>query len=148
MNQCAASGRDCRALIASLLITCAMPVEAARAQAWGLPEISQETKACIDCHKLENTGIYQQWGSSKHYRGHVGCYECHMANEGEPDAFQHEGQWIATIVSPKDCSRCHTKEGTEFAHSHHSKGGRILGSLDNVLAEVMKAPAEQLEETP
>jgi hypothetical protein len=61
-----------------------------------------------------------------------------MAEEGEADAFQHEGKWIATIVSPKDCSRCHEQQGKEFAHSHHSKGGRILGSLDNVLAEVVE----------
>jgi len=108
------------------------------AQAWGLPEMSKETEACVNCHKVENAGIYQQWGSSKHFRANVGCYECHMAAKDEKDAFQHEGQWIATIVSPKDCTRCHKKEGEEFAHSHHSKGGRILGSLDNILAEVVE----------
>ena len=109
-----------------------------KAQAWGLPEMSKETAACVECHKSENAGIYQQWGNSKHYRANVGCFECHMAAEGEPDAFKHEGQWIATIVSPKDCSRCHAKEGKEFAHSHHSKGARILGSLDNILAEIVE----------
>ena len=82
--------------------------------------------------------IYQQWGASKHYRANVGCYECHADAEGEPDAFQHEGQWIATIVSPKDCARCHVQEALEFGQSHHSKGARILGSLDNVLAEVVE----------
>ncbi|MBN2560473.1 MAG: hydroxylamine oxidoreductase [Phycisphaerae bacterium] len=108
------------------------------AQAWGLPEMSPETKACVECHKLENTPIYQQWGNSKHFRANVGCYECHAAKEGEVDAFKHEGQWIATIVSPKDCARCHATEAEEFSHSHHSKAARILGSLDNVLAEVVE----------
>ena len=61
----------------------------ARAQAWGLPTMSAETKACVECHKTENAPIYQQWGNSKHYRANVGCYECHMAQEGDPDAFQH-----------------------------------------------------------
>jgi len=56
----------------------------------------------------------------------------------EQAAFKHEGQWIATIVSPRDCAKCHAKEAQEFADSHHSKGGRILGSLDNVLAEVVE----------
>ncbi len=129
---------NCWPLIAALLMAALAPAAAVRAQAWGLPEMSPETKACVDCHKVENAGIYQQWGNSKHYRANVGCFECHMAEEGEPDAFKHEGQWIATIVSPKDCSRCHVQEGEEFAHSHHSKGGRILGSLDNVLAEVVE----------
>ena len=122
---------------ACLFSVCGL-VSVVQAQAWGLPAMSKETKACVDCHKSENTAIYQQWGNSKHFRANVGCYECHMAQEGEPDAFQHEGYWIATIVSPKDCSRCHTREGEEFAHSHHSKGARILGSRDNLLAEIVE----------
>ncbi len=109
-----------------------------RAQAWGLPELSKESRACIECHKLDNTGVYQQWGASKHHRANVACFECHMASEGDPDAFQHEGYRIATIVSPKDCARCHSREAEEFSHSHHSKGARILGSLDNTLAEVVE----------
>ncbi len=108
------------------------------ASPWGLPELSAESKECIRCHKVEDHGIYQQWGSSKHYRANVGCYECHAAKEEEVDAYNHEGTWIATIVSPKDCAKCHEKEATEFARSHHSKGGRILGSLDNRLAEVVE----------
>ncbi|HNQ89588.1 MAG TPA: multiheme c-type cytochrome [Verrucomicrobiota bacterium] len=109
-----------------------------RAQAWGLPDLSAESKACIECHRIDNAGVYQQWGRSKHHRANVGCFECHMSKEGEVDAYVHEGQWINTIVSPKDCARCHTREAGEFAHSHHSKGARILGSLDNVLAEVVE----------
>ena len=125
-------------MTAALLLWSLSPALPARGQAWGLPEMSRETAACVECHKLENAPIYQQWGDGKHYRANVGCYECHAAQEDESDAFQHEGQWIATIVSPKDCTRCHAKEGAEFAHSHHSKGGRILGSLDNALAEVVE----------
>ena len=100
--------------------------------------MSDETYGCVECHKRESPGLYQQWGVSKHYRGNVGCYECHMAHEDEPDAFEHYGETIAILVTPKDCARCHEKEVQEFADSHHSKGGRILGSLDNVLAEVVE----------
>lgn len=128
-------------LIAHMLLPLLAAVgltQPARAQAFGLPEMSKETRACADCHKEENRPIYQQWGASKHYRANVGCFECHGAQEGEPDAFKHEGHWIATIVSPKDCARCHSKETAEFASSHHSKAARILGSLDNVLAEVVE----------
>jgi len=118
-------------------VLCGFPIKAT-AQTWGLNELSAETKACIDCHKKENAAIYQQWGSSKHFRGNIGCYECHAAKEGEPDAFKHEGQWIATIVSPRDCARCHATETKQLADSHHSKAARILGSLDNTLAEVVE----------
>lgn len=123
------------------LLTLALGVSLSRnahAQAWALPELSKESKACIECHRLDNTGVYQQWGASKHHRANVACFECHMAAEGDPDAFMHEGQRIATIVSPKDCARCHSKESKEFSDSHHSKGARILGSLDNTLAEVIE----------
>ena len=101
-------------------------------------EISKESKACIDCHKDEDLGIYQQWGASKHFRANVGCFECHQAKEGEIDAFKHQGQFIATIVSPKDCGRCHEVEVQELQESHHAKAGRIMGSLDNLLAEVVE----------
>lgn len=123
-----------------LLVAVAGPGGGVRAdaQAWGLPELSKETKACLECHRQDSGGVYQQWGRSKHHRANVGCYECHMAKEGEADAFNHEGAWIATIVSPKDCGRCHVHETEEFGRSHHSKGARILGSLDNTLAEVVE----------
>jgi len=128
-----------RTMTALLICTVALwSVDSASAQTWGLTEFSQETKDCINCHKQEDPGLYQQWGGSAHHRAKIGCFECHAAKEGEPDAYRHEGQWIATIVSPKDCARCHEVEAREFTESHHSKGGRILGSLDNVLAEIIE----------
>jgi hydroxylamine dehydrogenase len=103
-----------------------------------LPELSAESKLCIDCHANETHGIYQEWGASKHYRGNVGCYECHRAEKGEPDAFDHNGQFISILVTPKDCARCHPKEVEEFSESHHAKAGEILGSLDNFLADIVE----------
>ena len=123
-----------------LMIALLLPLFAAvaRGQAIGLPGLSPQTRECIDCHKKQNPVIYQQWGASKHYRGNVGCYECHSADRSDADAILHFNEVIAVIVSPKDCSRCHQREVAEFASSHHSKAGRILGSLDNVLAEVVE----------
>ena len=104
-----------------------------------LAELSAESKKCIECHKEENRGIYQQWGRSKHFRANVGCYECHEAREGEEDAYTHYNNTrIATLVTPKDCAKCHPRETREFEKSRHSKAGRIIGSLDNVLAEVVE----------
>jgi hypothetical protein len=112
------------------------------AQAIGLPRLSKTSIECIECHKKESRGLYQMWGASKHFRANVGCYECHAAEKGDPDAYLHYDETIATIVSPKDCGRCHAAEVEEFAGSHHSKGGRILGSLDNVLAEIVEGNRE------
>ena len=108
------------------------------ALAYTVPDISAASRKCIDCHKKESPSIYEQWGSSKHFRANVGCYECHKAETSDPDAMLHEGQLIATIVSPRDCNRCHEKETGEFITSHHAKAARILGSLDNTLAEVVE----------
>ncbi len=103
-----------------------------------LPSLSEESQSCNECHRESTPGLYQQWGSSRHYRANVGCYECHRAEESDPDAMEHFGFTISVIVSPNDCGQCHSREVEEFSASHHSKGARILGSLDNVLAEVVE----------
>ncbi len=106
--------------------------------AYTVVELSSESKECIECHMKEDPAIYGQWGASKHYRANVGCYECHKAEKGDIDAYEHEGALISIIVSPRDCARCHEKEVDEFSKSHHAKGGKILDSLDNILAEVVE----------
>ncbi len=109
-----------------------------KAGAFGLATLSDASKACIACHQQQSPALYEQWGDSLHYRANVGCFECHMADESDVDAFKHYGQTISVIVSPRDCARCHETEVSEFEASHHAKAGRILGSLDNVLAEVVE----------
>jgi len=103
--------------------------------------MTEKTKECLECHKDDNPGLYQQWGYSKHFGANVGCYECHAAKKGDVDVLKddiHDDFVIATIVSPTDCGNCHPKEVDEFVNSHHSKAGRIMGSLDNLLAEVVE----------
>jgi len=121
-------------VLAFALLAALLPARAG----FTLKELSPQSLACAACHKKESPVIYEQWGSSQHFRGNIGCFECHTANEKDPDAFEHYGQFISTIVSPKDCARCHEREVQEFSDSHHAKGGRILGSLDNTLAEVVE----------
>lgn len=100
--------------------------------------VPASSKRCVDCHKQQNPGIVEQWKGSTHAIKGVGCVDCHQAEQGDADAFNHEGALIAAVVTPKDCSRCHTKESAEFAASHHSKAGNILASLDNFLAETVE----------
>ena len=100
--------------------------------------LSKESATCASCHKKEHPGLYQQWGRSKHFGANVGCYECHKAEKGEPDAYRHKDFVISVIVSPKDCGECHNVEAEQFSNSHHAKAGNIIGSLDNTLAEVVE----------
>ncbi len=113
-------------------------------------DFSKETRECVKCHKKNNPGIIQQWGHSKHYRAKVGCYECHKADKDDPDAFLHDDKkvkkMISIIVSPKDCANCHEKEVKQNSESHHAAAGRILGSLDNLLAEVIEGNSDFLTE--
>ena len=100
--------------------------------------LSKGSQECLTCHQTTTAGIAGQWKRSSHSKAAVGCLECHQAQKGDADGYEHNGYFIATIVSPKDCSRCHAKEYKEFQASHHSDAAKILGSLDNVLAEVVE----------
>ncbi len=105
--------------------------------------ISEENNECVACHEKSGNGraIIEQWKESKHGKNGVGCLECHAADKTDKDAFEHHGQTIATVVTPKDCSTCHKNEVNEFTKSHHADAGMIMGSLDNVLAEVVEGHA-------
>ncbi|MFW2331514.1 MAG: multiheme c-type cytochrome [Nitrospinota bacterium] len=92
---------------------------------------------CMTCHKRETPGLYNQWATSEHGSKNVTCYSCHQAGATDVDAFKHEGLTIATLVTPKDCGRCHERQEEEVQKSHHAKAGRILDSLDNYLAGVV-----------
>ncbi len=104
--------------------------------------VSLKSQDCVACHQGQSPGIVEQWRSSEHARRGVGCWECHRAEKGDADAFDHGGTLIATIVSPRDCARCHRQQNDEFQPSHHAKAGNILASLDNYLAEVVEAVRE------
>jgi hypothetical protein len=102
------------------------------------PVLVGVNKACYDCHLQKSPAIADQWNDSRHARMGVGCYDCHKALKGEPDAWNHEGQLISTLVTPKDCGKCHSDIAAEFQESHHASAGKILGSLDNVLGEIVE----------
>jgi hypothetical protein len=100
--------------------------------------VPQNSQDCVTCHRQHSPGIVDHWRGSTHAVKGVGCVECHQAQVSDVDAFDHYGTLIATVVTPRDCSRCHLTEAAEFARSHHSKGGNILASLDNFLAETVE----------
>jgi len=104
------------------------------------PIVDKGTEHCIKCHSAMSNGevITTQWKDSKHAEVGVGCLECHSASPDDIDAYEHEGYTIATIVTPGDCGKCHEREVAEFTGSHHADAGMIMGSLDNVLAEVVE----------
>lgn len=129
------------AFLGSLIFVQAMEVARRREKA-GITahrvSIPASSKTCVECHQKTSAGIIDHWKGSTHAVKGVGCVECHLANKDDVDAFDHYGATIATIVTPKDCGRCHKTETEEFMASHHAKAGNILASLDNFLAETVE----------
>ncbi|OGC91180.1 MAG: hypothetical protein A2W25_10350 [candidate division Zixibacteria bacterium RBG_16_53_22] len=99
------------------------------------PVVTDDNKACVDCHRRSGAALVMEWEHSRHAADGIGCIDCHGANEGEVDAWKHQGRFVSALVTPKDCSQCHDRENAEFARSHHARAGEIIASLDNVLAE-------------
>ncbi|NQS98774.1 MAG: hypothetical protein HQ591_09990 [candidate division Zixibacteria bacterium] len=91
---------------------------------------------CITCHKEMTPGLYKQWLNSSHAAHNITCYDCHNAKKNEPDAFIHEGAYISTLVTPKDCGECHPGEMKEVDASYHATAGLILESNDAYLGHV------------
>lgn len=89
---------------------------------------------CISCHQEKNPGLYSQWKNSKHGKNEIGCIDCHSAEDGEADAFDHHGASIATLVTPKDCGGCHPEVAEQTMNSYHAHAGEILESNDAYLA--------------
>ncbi len=131
------------AVAAGMLMLLQMsPADAARPSGeigkdWGNPKGHE----CVECHWMEDPGLTMEWNNSQHGQSGVNCLDCHRAEKGDKDGFEHEGARISIIVTPKDCSKCHATEFEEMDGSHHSKGGQILASLDNLLGEVVGGPA-------
>src|SRR5215470_10063092 len=131
----------------ALCIVLHVTTAAAQAPAAGAPQPrpawgAKEGEACLGCHGPMNPALTEEWRASAHGQKGVNCYDCHRAEAGDPDAFEHNGFRIAVIVSPKDCGACHQKEVDEQKGSHHARAGQILASLDNFLGEVVGgAPA-------
>ena len=107
--------------------------------------LSATSRWCLSCHAALTPGIVDAWRRSRHARvtprqalGRlelerrmsattvpsaladvaVGCYECHgLRPEAHGDAFPHNGQKVAVVVSPADCAVCHPVEADEFGAS-------------------------------
>jgi hydroxylamine dehydrogenase len=114
----------------------AAPLSAAAPKPAPVKKATAAGDNCIECHKGKNPGLYLQWKNSAHGEAAVGCIDCHGADKGDVDAFLHEGSLIATLVTPKDCGKCHEDEEKQASASHHAKAGEILESQDAFIANV------------
>ena len=88
--------------------------------------VPASSRRCVECHDESSPGIITHWGGSKHAETGVACVECHKAEQGDADGFEHYGYHVATVVTPRDCARCHEVVAEEFQKSHHSSAGDYI----------------------
>jgi len=121
--------------------------------------IAPAALACIECHKKEHPGIFTDWANSRHASANITCLDCHQAEEHDPDvSVQHYKQYqrsdspygtqefkvpISAVVTPKDCSRCHPDEVTQYARSKHANTMEIIWKLDPWLNKGMNSDNER-----
>jgi hydroxylamine dehydrogenase len=115
-----------KCLLTGMLLVCGLFI--------AMPAYSSTSNDCMTCHKEKNPGLYMQWKNSAHGKNSIGCIDCHEADKGDVDAYEHHGATIATLVTPKDCGKCHEKEAAETQASYHAHAGEILASNDAYLA--------------
>lgn len=121
--------------------------------------ISEAGVACIQCHKQEHSGIFADWANSRHANANITCIDCHLAEEFDADVSQtHYKQYeksdskygrkefkvpVTAVVTPKDCSRCHPDEASQYARSKHANTMEIIWKIDNWLKDGMNSDVER-----
>jgi len=121
--------------------------------------IPPEGVACVECHKATTPGIFADWAKSRHANANITCIDCHLVQPGDQDiAKGHEKYYsrsdmpygeskykvpIASIVTPKDCSRCHPDEVTQYSRSKHANTIEIMWKLDSWLNKGMNSDNER-----
>ncbi len=101
------------------------------------PSAATAAGRCMTCHREEHPGLYRQWYDSEHGKHGITCIDCHGAERGDADAFDHEGALVATLVTPADCGACHADEAAQVQASHHATAGQILESQDAYMAHAV-----------
>ena len=121
--------------------------------------VPAEGIACIECHKVTTPGIFTDWAKSRHANANITCIDCHLIQPGDEDIAQGHEQYysrsdmpygeskykipIASIVTPKDCSRCHPDEVTQYSRSKHANTIEIIWKLDPWLNKGMNSDNER-----
>lgn len=119
-------------MLCALIAACATTAAAGTAPAKSPPG---ETALCLKCHAapgLERPRVSahkpplkrinpREFGESAHGK-FLACTDCHAPHKGEPIPSVPEPQ--AKLAMVRTCSRCHAREGQEYASSIHAKALR------------------------
>jgi hydroxylamine dehydrogenase len=121
--------------------------------------MAPEAQACLQCHKLESPALFTDWANSRHASAGITCLDCHQAEEHDPDVSKShfeqyqrsDTEWgakkyrvpVAAVATPKDCSRCHPDEVTQYERSKHANTVEIIWKIDPWLNKGMNSEWER-----
>ncbi len=111
----------------------------------GMTEVGRQ---CVDCHRLEQPGIINDWKDSRHAHAGVSCIDCHQVSADSPTATQHEDLigtdvYISVLVPPSTCAKCHPVEYTQFNESGHYRAYHQIVPKDSLHALVQKHEGQE-----
>jgi hypothetical protein len=120
-------------LLSLALISCggqpaADPSEAGSGD-YQVTALTEEARACVECHATETHGIVADWDGSVHAEEAVSCIDCHEVEAISPMALKgvegHEDLTIAVsmLVPPAVCGECHEDPVEQFHASGHERAG-------------------------
>ena len=100
--------------------------------------ITDDARACIECHAEETHGIVEDWDSSRHAEEGVSCLDCHQTDADSPMALKnikgHEDLNVAVsmLVPPSKCAECHKDEVSQFDSSGHHRAALQVEDKDSM----------------
>ncbi len=111
----------------------------------GMTEVGRQ---CVDCHRLEQPGIINDWKDSRHAHAGVSCIDCHQVSADSPTATQHEDLigtdvYISVLVPPSTCAKCHPVEYTQFNESGHYRAYHQIIPKESLHALVQKHEGQE-----
>ena len=94
---------------------------------------------CASCHRRVTPDIVTQFAKSSMAKAGVKCEDCHAVDRNNPMGKDHQGFFITTTPTPKNCAKCHPAETRQFDHSRHGSPAWIaLTGLDDFTSEQKK----------
>ncbi|MFV0350256.1 MAG: multiheme c-type cytochrome [Halodesulfovibrio sp.] len=115
--------------------------------------------ACIECHRVTTPGLFADWAASRHAAANITCLDCHQAADEDADVSKAHFEYynrsdmpygkaqykipVAAVVTPKDCSRCHPDEVTQYSRSKHANTIEIMWKIDPWLNKGMNSDNER-----
>lgn len=100
---------------------------------------------CAACHRRVTPDIVNQFAMSTMAKAGVRCTDCHEVDRSNPAGREHQGFFITTSPTPKQCANCHPAETKQFEQSRH--GGPAWVALSG-LSEFTPEQQKLIDEIP